>query len=63
VAAFLEGAIAFPAIVATNAAVLEAHLGEARGGAVRDLADVRAADAWARSQARARLGLQIGEGA
>jgi len=63
VAAFLEGAIAFPAIVATNAAVLEAHLGEARGGAVRDLADVRAADAWARSQARARLGLQTGEGA
>ena len=63
VAAVLEGAIAFPAIVATNAAVLEAHLGEARGGAVRDLADVRAADAWARSQARARLGLQTGEGA
>jgi 1-deoxy-D-xylulose-5-phosphate reductoisomerase len=63
VAAFLDGAIAFPEIVATNAAVLEAHLAEARGDTVRDLADVRAADAWARAQARARLGLHAGEGA
>ncbi len=51
VAAFLEGRIAFPAIAGTNAAVLEAHLGEARGTAVRDLADVAAADAWARARA------------
>ncbi len=63
VAAFLDGAIAFPEIVATNAAVLEAHLAKARGRAVRDLADVREADAWARAQARARLGLHAGEGA
>ena len=57
VAAFLEGAIPFPEIVATNAAVLEAHLTQNGPGAVRDLADVRAADGWARATARARLGL------
>ena len=57
VAAFLEGAIPFPEIVATNAAVLEAHLAQDGPGAVRDLADVRAADGWARATARARLGL------
>jgi len=60
VAAFLAGAIPFPEIVATNAAVLDSHL--ARGaGPVRDLRDVRDADAWARAQARARLGLRQGE--
>jgi 1-deoxy-D-xylulose-5-phosphate reductoisomerase len=58
VAAFLEGAIPFPEIVATNAAVLEAHLAHAGKVAVRDLADVRAADGWARATARARLGLR-----
>jgi 1-deoxy-D-xylulose-5-phosphate reductoisomerase len=66
VAAFLAGAIPFPEIVATNAAVLESHLARASAAgrtAVRDLADVRAADAWARAQARARLGLQEGESA
>jgi 1-deoxy-D-xylulose-5-phosphate reductoisomerase len=57
VAAFLEGAIPFPEIVATSAAVLEAHLAQNGRGAVRDLADVRAADGWARATARARLGL------
>jgi 1-deoxy-D-xylulose-5-phosphate reductoisomerase len=57
VAAFLDGAIPFPEIVATNAAVLEAHLAKGGRDAVRDLADVRAADAWARATARARLGL------
>jgi len=60
VAAFLDGRIPFPRIVATNAAVLESHLAEAGGDALRDLADVRAADAWARAQARARLGLEEG---
>jgi len=58
VAAFLEGAIPFPEIVATNAAVLEAHLAHVGSAAVRDLADVRAADGWARATARARLGLR-----
>jgi 1-deoxy-D-xylulose-5-phosphate reductoisomerase len=60
VAAFLDGRIPFPEIVATNASVLESHLAEAGGHAVRDLADVRAADAWARAEARARLGLREG---
>jgi 1-deoxy-D-xylulose-5-phosphate reductoisomerase len=57
VAAFLEGRIPFSEIVATNAGVLESHLAEAGGRAMRDLADARAADAWARAAARARLGL------
>jgi len=60
VAAFLDGRIPFAEIVATNASVLESHLAEAGGHAVRDLADVRAADAWARAEARARLGLREG---
>jgi len=63
VAAFLEGAIPFPEIVATNAAVLEAHLAHSGTAAVRDLADVRAADGWARATARARLGLRQVESA
>jgi len=63
VAAFLEGAIPFPEIVATNAAVLEAHLAQVGSAAVRDLADVRAADGWARATARARLGLRQVESA
>jgi 1-deoxy-D-xylulose-5-phosphate reductoisomerase len=62
VAAFLDGRIAFPEIVATNASVLESHLARA-AGAVRDLADVRAADGWARAEARARLGLREGDAA
>jgi 1-deoxy-D-xylulose-5-phosphate reductoisomerase len=52
VAAFLEGAAGFPAIAATNAAVLEAF---AKQGAAKELAsldDVLAADAWARARAR-----------
>jgi 1-deoxy-D-xylulose-5-phosphate reductoisomerase len=59
VAAFLAGAIAFPQIVATNAAVLDAHLGRAGARGVRDLADVLDADAWARAAARARLGVPL----
>jgi 1-deoxy-D-xylulose-5-phosphate reductoisomerase len=54
VAAFLEGAITFPAIAAVNADVLSAHVAES-GGGVRDLADVREADAWARARAREAL--------
>jgi 1-deoxy-D-xylulose-5-phosphate reductoisomerase len=54
VAAFLEGRIPLPAIAETNAAVLAAHAGRA-AGAMRDLADVREADGWARARARERL--------
>ena len=54
VAAFLAGAIPFPEIAATNAAVLERHLARS-AGAARDLADVLAADASARAAARERL--------
>ncbi|MDJ0866812.1 MAG: 1-deoxy-D-xylulose-5-phosphate reductoisomerase [Myxococcota bacterium] len=55
VAAFLEGAIPFPAIAAVNGAVLESHLREAGGSALRDRADVAAADGWARARAREEL--------
>jgi 1-deoxy-D-xylulose-5-phosphate reductoisomerase len=52
VAAFLEGAVPFPAIAAANAAVLEAFA--ARGGSQRlaSLDDVLEADAWSRARAR-----------
>jgi 1-deoxy-D-xylulose-5-phosphate reductoisomerase len=56
VAAFLAGCIAFPEIAATNAAVLDAHVARAGGAPLRDLADVLAADAWARARAREWLG-------
>jgi 1-deoxy-D-xylulose-5-phosphate reductoisomerase len=52
VAAFLEGHASFPDIAATNTAVLEAHLAEHAGKVVRDLEEVRSADAWARGYAR-----------
>ncbi len=55
VAAFLEGAIAFPAIAAVNAEVLGAHVGRAGGDTARDLQDVLDADAWARARAREAL--------
>jgi 1-deoxy-D-xylulose-5-phosphate reductoisomerase len=60
VAAFLEGSIAFPEIAAINAQVLEAHLGDQRGARVDDLVAVRAADAWARDEARAALAQRTG---
>ncbi len=61
VAAFLGGAIDFPNIVETNAAVLDAHLAQPPAATVmRDLADVREVDAWARERARERLGLPSG---
>jgi len=58
VAAFLEGRSAFPAIAATNAAVLEAFA--ARGGSrtLGSLDDVMEADAWARAHAREALGIR-----
>jgi 1-deoxy-D-xylulose-5-phosphate reductoisomerase len=51
VAAFLDGRIAFPAVADTIHDVLEAHPPEP----VRALADVLAADAWARERARVAL--------
>ena len=56
VAAFLAGRIAFPAIAAANAAVLEAFA--ARGGSqtLASLGDVMDADAWARARARVARG-------
>ncbi len=55
VAAFLEGAIPFPAIAGTNDAVLNAHVAAGSGAALRDLDDVLEADAWARERARQSL--------
>jgi len=52
VAAFLEGRLPFQGIGATNAAVLDSHLGRAAAGTLRDLRDVMQADAWARERAR-----------
>ena len=61
VAAFLAGRIPFPAIAAVNTEVLEAHLTLRRGAVVRELAEVIAADAWAREQAEASV--RVSEGA
>jgi 1-deoxy-D-xylulose-5-phosphate reductoisomerase len=58
--AFLRGIIGFTEIASTNRAVLEAHLAEHRGEAVRDLEDVMEADAWARRVAREQLGTPPG---
>ena len=55
VAAFLDGRIAFPTIAATNRAVLEAHLAADGGAVVADLADVTAADTWARALAEEHI--------
>ena len=62
VAAFLAGQIAFPAIADTNRAVLDRHLSERRGVVADDLAQITAADGWAREAARDRLGLPAGDG-
>ncbi len=61
VAAFLAGRIRFPSIAATNAAVLDAHAAQSGRGALRDLADAREADGWARARATERLAA-TGEG-
>jgi len=58
VEAFLGGLIPFGAIADTNRGVLERHLEDRAGAVVRELPDVRAADAWARGEARTRLGLE-----
>ncbi|MFT5442767.1 MAG: 1-deoxy-D-xylulose-5-phosphate reductoisomerase [Myxococcota bacterium] len=51
VAAFLAGGIPFGAIADTNARVLDTHLEARSGVAVGDIADILAADAWAREEA------------
>jgi 1-deoxy-D-xylulose-5-phosphate reductoisomerase len=61
VAAFLAGGPSFQRIAATNAAVLEAHLGQRSGTRLRDLGDVAAADEWARARARELLGTEGSE--
>jgi 1-deoxy-D-xylulose-5-phosphate reductoisomerase len=59
VEAFLSRRVAFPAIAASNEAVLEAHV--ARGAGVpRDLRDVLDADRWARERAREWLAASQG---
>jgi 1-deoxy-D-xylulose-5-phosphate reductoisomerase len=63
VAAFLAGRIPFPAIAAVNTEVLEAHLALRRGAVVQELAEVIAADAWARDQAEASVRVSEGEAA
>jgi 1-deoxy-D-xylulose-5-phosphate reductoisomerase len=55
VAAFLAGRIAFPGIAALNERVLDDYLSRHAGERVTELAEVRAADAWARRRARAAL--------
>jgi 1-deoxy-D-xylulose-5-phosphate reductoisomerase len=62
VAAFLDGHIPFPRIAAVNSAVLSEHVQRAGGAPLRDLEDVTAADAWARSRARECLASAEGEG-
>jgi 1-deoxy-D-xylulose-5-phosphate reductoisomerase len=59
VAAFLGGAIAFPAVATTCASVLDAFLARGSAGSggagLRDLEDVLAADAWGRAAAHERI--------
>jgi 1-deoxy-D-xylulose-5-phosphate reductoisomerase len=58
VEAFLAGLIPFGAMADTNREVLERHLEQRRGAVVRELPEVRAADAWAREEARRLLRLE-----
>ena len=57
VQAFLDRQIPFPAIAATNAAVLDDHLHSSQGQSLESLDDVLRADAWARGVTREKLGL------
>ena len=55
VAAFLDGAIPFPAIATTCSAVLDRFLAQEGASGLRDLEDVLEADAWGRAAARERI--------
>jgi 1-deoxy-D-xylulose-5-phosphate reductoisomerase len=59
---FLAGGASFPAIAAANAAVLDTFERSEAGGALRDLDDAVAADAWARARAREWFRVQGGSG-
>jgi len=63
VAAFLAGDIAFPAIAATNAVVLDAHIAADACGTLRDLADVAEADAWGRARSGEQVACAAGSAA
>ncbi len=63
VESFLAGRISFPAIAATCADVLDRHLARPAGAALAELGPVLEADAWARAQARERVGRGAGGGA
>ena len=60
VESFLAGAMPFPHIARMNEAVLERFSAGEAGGALRDLDDVTAADAWARDRAREWLDAERG---
>jgi 1-deoxy-D-xylulose-5-phosphate reductoisomerase len=60
VAAFLAGAIAFPWIARCNAAVLRAHIAQAKSEPLRELDQVLAADRFARECAREWLASEAG---
>ena len=55
VRAFLDRRVPFPAIAATNEAVLAEHLARRGVSEVVDLGDVLEADAWARARAAEEL--------
>lgn len=63
VAAFLAGRTSFPSIAETNRAVLDLHLAERAGAVVGDLAQVAAADSWARERAGEMLGVATSDDA
>jgi len=63
VEAFLDGRIRFPAIAATNGAVLEAHIERGLVSELQSLDDVLAADAWAREVAAGVVAAEAGRAA
>lgn len=63
VEAFLEGRIRFPAIAASNGAVLEAHIDRGPAAELQNLDDVLAADAWAREVAAGVVAVEAGRAA
>ena len=63
VEAFLAGRIQFPAIAATNGAVLEAHIERGSAAELQNLDDVLAADAWAREVAAGVVAAEEGRAA
>ena len=58
-----EGRIRFPAIAASNRAVLEAHIDRGPAAELQNLDDVLAADAWAREVAAGVVAAEAGRAA